>query len=78
MGVHRGGELPEGLLDEAADALDAQAALLSEAAEVLEWYEEKARNCRKLGGIPEGEEARNALSQDGGDVPAPSSPVSRQ
>lgn len=34
--------------------------------EALEWYEEQARNCRKLHGIPEGEAARAALSADGG------------
>lgn len=34
--------------------------------EALQWYEEKARNCRKLGGILEGDEARAALGADGG------------
>lgn len=34
--------------------------------EALRWYEEQARNCRKLGGINEGDAARAALDSDGG------------
>lgn len=34
--------------------------------EALRWYEEQASNCRKLGGIREGEDARAALDADGG------------
>jgi hypothetical protein len=35
--------------------------------EVLEWYEPRLSDCRKLGSIREGEEARADLSRDGGE-----------
>ncbi|WP_162784722.1 hypothetical protein [Paracoccus suum] len=33
----------------------------------LEWYEARVRLCIKLGGIPDGDAARHALSADGGE-----------
>ncbi len=35
--------------------------------EALEWYAERVQNCRKIGSIPEGVEARAELSADGGE-----------
>jgi len=37
-----------------------------EMADALNWYATMAKNCRKLSGIPEGDEARQALNDDGG------------
>lgn len=54
-GLNQTGEANARLVAAAPDLLDA-----------LRWYEEQARNCRKIGGVPEGHAARAALDADGG------------